>query len=376
MGFEDLGKGPRKPDYMLRWKNIKYPHEGSATVLTGDSITAGFQVTSDYLTERKFNYTVDIISKRDGRIISSIMDDSVKIAPGTSFERAIIYEVTPLTAERYEENRIVLTVKVSGSTKEKRKELPFFYDTEKEDRSRREVILTLHSMEKPREDSYRVDFGDKISKLTYMIQNKRSHPLFFSLNISLHKCEEKTSPMIKEIARVSGSATPYEEVLMTEIPDILFLEEELSPYLDSGAMEIRARLVATEDSDEYEKGDKITQYFQKIYLNKDEKSGKEGAFEPMTQNDPDNYRRSWCKAGNRQIIINSGHPAYKASQSNDEDWKSYMKQEMLRQYVLLYLEEGRYEMFGNGSDITEMDPIDASRCIMDKIEEVYQNSFS
>lgn len=85
MGFEDLGKGPRKPDYMLRWKNIKYPHEGSATVLTGDSITAGFQVTSDYLTERKFNYTVDIISKRDGRIISSIMDDSVKIAPGTSF---------------------------------------------------------------------------------------------------------------------------------------------------------------------------------------------------------------------------------------------------------------------------------------------------
>ena len=52
-----------------------------------------------------------------------------------------------------------------------------------------------------------------------------------------------------------------------------------------------------------------------------------------------------------------------------------MKQEMLKQYVLLYLEEGKYSMFGDGKDITTMDPIEAGKCIMDKIEEVYERSF-
>ena len=52
-----------------------------------------------------------------------------------------------------------------------------------------------------------------------------------------------------------------------------------------------------------------------------------------------------------------------------------MKQEMLKQYVLLYLEEGKYSMFGKGEDITKMDPIEAGKCIMDKVEEVYQRSF-
>lgn len=32
-------------------------------------------------------------------------------------------------------------------------------------------------------------------------------------------------------------------------------------------------------------------------------------------------------------------------------------------------------MFGNGEDITQMDPIEAGKCIMDKVEEVYQKSF-
>ena len=111
-------------------------------------------------------------------------------------------------------------------------------------------------------------------------------------------------------------------------------------------------------------------------MNINEKSGKEGSFEPKTADDPDDYRRSWCKGGNRQIYINSGHPAYKAVQLDEEEWRSYMKQEMLKQYVLLYLEEGKYSMFGKGEDITQMDPIEAGKCIMDKVEEVYQRSFS
>lgn len=207
------------------------------------------------------------------------------------------------------------------------------------------------------------------------IDNKRNFPLDFSLNISIHNCEDTTNPKIVDIGKFKGSVNPFEETLLDSVPDIEISQEVYEKYLDAGVIELRARLVAMNDSDEYEKGDRITHFYQKIYLNKDEKSGKDGAFEPRTANEPSDYKRSWCKGGSRLIFINSGHPAYIAAQQDDEEWRSYMKQEMLKQYVLLYLEEGKYSMFGNGEDITQMDPIEAGKCIMDKVEEVYQKSF-
>lgn len=375
MGFEDLGKGAKKPDFSVRWKDVVYPNEGTSTVFIGDQIAFGFRIANDYLTDRKFEYRLDVVSKSDNHKVSSIKKDVVKITAGTHYDEHLVLYINSDIAERFEENRIILSVKPVGSTKEKRKELPFFFDIEKEDNSRREVILSLHSFNKPYAESMRVNFGDKITGITYLVENKRNQPLSFSLNISLHNGEDSTHPKIMDVCKTRGYATPYEDVLVTDIPDIVFDEKGLAPFIEAGVLELRARLIATEDSDEYEKGEKITHYYLKLYLNKDEKSGKEGAFEPRTADDPNDYRRSWCKGGSRLIFINSAHPAYKASQGTDEDWKSYMKQEMLKQYVLLYLEEGKYGMFGNGKDITTMDPIEAGKCIMDKIEEVYERSF-
>lgn len=308
-------------------------------------------------------------------IVSSIKSNTIKLATKTSYEETIEYVVNPKTSERYEENKIVLVVKVGGSTKEKRKELPFFYDIEKEENSRHEISLSLHTIDYPRELSRRVNFGEKLRNLSYKIDNKRNFPLEFSLNVSIHNCEDSSNPKIVDIGKFLGSVNPFEESIIDKIPDIEMTKDIYEKYLDAGVLELRARLIAMNDSDEYEKGDRITHFYQKIYLNKDEKNGKDGAFEPRTANEPTDYKRSWCKGGSRLIFINSGHPAYIAAQQDEEEWRSYMKQEMLKQYVLLYLEEGKYGMFGGGEDITQMDPIAASKCIMDKIEEVYQKSF-
>ena len=376
MGFEDLGKGPRKPDFSVRWKDVQYPRANSEQVVTDDKIHFGFRISNEYLTERKFSYVLKIVSKSDNHTVSELKKGDVKLTPGQHYDENFIYTVTTSSAERYEENRIVLIVKASGSTKEKHKELPFFYDIEKEDNSRREVILALHSAEFPSDNSRRINFGEQLRNIQYMIENKRKCPLDFSINVSVHNCEDPTNPKIVDIGKYKGSVGAYEEVIVSDIPDILFDKDIYGQFIEAGVVELRARLIATSDSDEYEKGDKITHFYQKIYLNVNEKNGKEGSFEPKTDDAPDDYRRSWCKAGNRLIYINSGHPAYKAVQLDEEEWRSYMKQEMLKQYVLLYLEEGKYSMFGNGEDITKMDPIEAGKCIMDKVEEVYQRSFS
>ena len=375
IGFEDLGNGPKKPDFSVRWKDVQYPVEGSESVTSGDVISFGFRISNNYLSDKKFSYKLQVVSKADNRIVSVLESGEEKILSGECYDGQYNFGVSADYAERYEENRIVLIVSPAGSTKEKYKELPFFYDIEKEDNSRREVLLSLHSMQYPRENSRRVNFGEKLTNIQYLVDNKRNIELSFCLNLSIHNCEDPSNPKIVDVCSIKSSVGPYEEAVISDIPTISFEQEDYEEYLSAGVLELRARLIAMDDSDEYEKGDRITHYYQKVYLNIDEKNGKEGSFEPRTDDAPEDYRRSWCKAGNRLIYINSGHPAYKAVQLDDEEWRSYMKQEMLKQYVMLYLEEGKYSMFGNGEDITEMDPIEAGKCIMDKVEEVYQKSF-
>lgn len=376
MGFEDLGKGPKKPDFAVRWRNIHYPTEGTETVAPNEVLQFGIRINNDYVTDKKFEYRLDVVSKSDDHIVSTLDQGSIKILSGKYYDKDYAPIITSGIAERFEENRIVLMVKVSGSGKEKRKELPFFFDIDKPDNSRREVVLSLHSIDFPREGSRRVNYGESISNVSYLIDNKRCDELDFIVRVGVHNCENPTNPQIVEIGRFAGHVDPYEEVIIDSIPAIEFPENVYSTYIQEGVLELRARVVASAASGEYEKGERITDYRYKIFLNQDEKNGKDGSFIPRTDPQPDNFRRSWYKKyGNDRIIyINNAHPAYLAIQYDESRQIEYMRQEMLKQYVLLYLAEGKFSMFGNGVDLSEMELVEATQCIMDKIEEVYHRS--
>ena len=82
-----------------------------------------------------------------------------------------------------------------------------------------------------------------------------------------------TCDKIVDIDSLSGVVQPYEQSITEPIKDIFFDQKVYEQYLTSGLLELRARLIAVEDSGEIEKGDKITSYKYKIYLNCDEKMG-------------------------------------------------------------------------------------------------------
>ena len=48
---------------------------------------------------------------------------------------------------------------------------------------------------------------------------------------------------------------------------------------------------------------------------------------------------------------------------------------MLKQYVMLYLEEGRYDMFNvSGQIFTELEPQEVAEQVLNKMESVYSKS--
>ena len=128
---------------------------------------------------------------------------------------------------------------------------------------------------------------------------------------------------------------------------IVFDQKIYEPHLLEGVLELRARLIANADDPQYEKGDKITYYNYKIFLNSDEKNGKTDSFDVQSVVAPEDYRRSWYKAGNgRTITLNVGHVAYLNVSDYPDVQHDYIREQMLKQYVLLYLAEGKYDMFG------------------------------
>ena len=377
LGFEDLGKGPQKSDFDVRWKNIKYPVEDSLSVTTDDNISFTMRINSSYLTDKKIEYSLKVIDQYTKEVRSVIDAKTITLKANSIYENDYSFVVSKENSTRYNENRIVLNVKIVGSGKEKVKELPFFYDCEKPDDLHEKVILSLHECEFPVEGSRRVNFDEKISNISYRIDNKRQEKLSYRLNISVHNASDSTCPEIAKIATINGIIKPFEEEIISDIPDIIFDKEYYSQYLEEGILQLRARLIAMEDCGEYRKGDKITNYTYDIYLNQDEKNGKRDAFEIKSIERPDSFKRSWYeKSGNdRAIVLNIGHNAYLRLADYDDVQHEYLFEQVLKQYVLLYLAEGKYDMFKTDEeDFQELDPVTAASIVIDKIEDVFYKS--
>lgn len=130
------------------------------------------------------------------------------------------------------------------------------------------------------------------------------------------------------------------------------------------------------DDSQYEKGDKITFYNYKIFLNSDEKHGSADSFDINLVKSPEDYRRSWNTPGNgRTITLNIGHVAYTNLDDYADIQHDYLREQMLKQFVLLYLSEGRYDMFGDvGKDFVKLEPQEAAEQVLQKIESVYYQS--
>ena len=376
LGFEDLGKGPKKADFDIRWQDIKYPHADSVTVHTNDVINFSFRINSRYSTKRKYEYRVYVIDPETKKIKSTIQNSKIAIESEGLFKKHFSFVVSNDNAERYAENRIILEVQNVESNRKKARELPFFYDIDKPHDEKESVEMALHDYTPPTDGSRRVDFGDSIKDICYLIENKRSVQLHYRLNISIHNAEDVSYPKIIDLSSTEGVIPPFEEIVTDKLDPVVIDESVFSPFLSKGIVELRARLICTEDDGINEKGDKLTHFYFKLFLNCDEKNGQDDAFERKLVNDPENPKRSWNQPGvARTIFFNIGHNAYLLVKDDDELRHSYLMEQMLKQYVLLYLSENRYGMFSeDGQDFADMDPKTAAESVIDKIEQVYWES--
>ena len=144
--------------------------------------------------------------------------------------------------------------------------------------------------------------------------------------------------------------------------------------MSRGRILVRGKLIVDSDYPPYfQRAERISDDGTVVYFNKNEKNGHLDEFEPEQFDAPEDSRRSWLK--NKKIVLNIGHPAYKMHIDNELE-REYLKEQMLKQYVYLYLSENQLSIFGE-SDSDSFDALDFDTKI-DKInntiELVYKKS--
>ena len=377
LGYENLGNGPDKPDFDVRWKNIAYPVKGSLEVTTGDEISFSVKITNKYSSKKKFKVTLIVKEKNSGRVVSEIYKNYVEIDSSSAWEEEFVHKVNCKNSAQFEENLIELYVSVVGSGKQKNKDLSFFYDIKQPINLKEYIDLTLHDIQLPLQGSRRVNYGESLKNISYRIENKRNEDLSCKLKVSLFLPELKVT--IKDIYSSDFQLKPFEEIIVKDIKEQVIEEGVFKTYLknDKGRVELRAKLIASKDDTKLEKGDKISHYYFNLFINMNEKQGSENAFETRQEDQPDKPRAWYIAGKNRAIVINVGHPAFKNLSQYEDIQRSYLKEQILKQYVMLYIEEARYDMFGSlGTEFLNLEPQDAAKAVFDKIEEIYSKSLN
>ena len=121
--FENLGTGPQKPDFDVRWQDIRYPVAETEKVTSGDEIAFSVRIKNSYTTDKKFDYKILVVDPENRSVLHQIDAGEITVKANTVHRMDKIHTVTKKNSKQYAENRIVLSVKVIGSGKEKTKVL-------------------------------------------------------------------------------------------------------------------------------------------------------------------------------------------------------------------------------------------------------------
>jgi len=255
--------------------------------------------------------------------------------------------------------RIGCTVQVTDGKQSKLCERTFYFFVELPfEPSEERVSLILSSAVWPRYNSRRVDFGQEISNLLYGIENLTSLPLKLKLKVGTIWAEERERIDTVSETTLDLSAFENNQLVIDEVS----ISEEKYSEVGRGKMFLRCYAVTLEDSQLWEKAERLAESNVSFYLNMDPRYGffedpvysKDGPLKPRSQAEPIEGLQRW------QIHINSTHPAYIDVLRKDEiAQRNYLFEELARQTIYVLLHRNQNDVIRKMAGIASTDELDS-----------------
>lgn len=229
--------------------------------------------------------------------------------------------------------------------------------------------VELVDVEFPREDSHRVNFGQSILGLAYLIHNRTPHSMLARIKVRMISAKEGVE--LDDVLDQTETIGPYGSV-DCRVAEIKITKEKYEE-VGRGKIKLRCSVAALEATPDWEKGRRLGELTTMVYLEMDPAAGlfeefalwNGGPNAPRSEAKPTAGTRSW------RLDLNSGHPAFGRAESDGGDaMGDYMFEESARQTAFVLLRRDQSEVIVKvlGLDpktqVDEMDPEDVLQKIV------------
>lgn len=369
-GVEGLSSGPKSTGIKVRLKDVTFPEEESQIVYDKSFVKFRFIVKNENISKIKLE--IKIFTEFQNRVLFELFNNEIIVNGKSSWlSDEISLCIDQENSVKFEKNNIKLHILRIGFSKTIVKNIPYYFSTHPEEKPRNIIKFTNNNKIFPKKGTRRINTNESLKMVNYSIENLSNYSLDLAIRVSSHNSQNSNS-LIENIHFEKFTLEPFsiKDVL---IDDINFSKEVYYSILKKGRIDIRSKIIADKEILKFEKGEIISDYSITTYFNIDEKIGTIDDFDPKIEEDFESKLRS--RISRKSIHINIAHPSYKFVEGSDFE-KDYLRKEMLRQYVYLYLEESNFSILKPLElNFLDLDYTTKLSIINKKIDELFYNLY-
>lgn len=346
LDVDSIGTGNQKKIIEVRLLSAEFPNCNTSRVETNDVIkNIKYKIKNNSGMKKKINYKLSI--KYDNTELLMIENNCISINPS---EEIIIgpFDITidsPMI--KYEKNIIEFVVLREGVKEKITKIIPLYYGVDPIDRKGNDFNISCKSIVFPRENSKRINTGEKLSEIIYTIHNNSNSKAYIAFHITTHNYTE-SSELIENVWLNKDIVLDAFSEIDLQVSDILLSKDMYECELQNGIVEVRARISASKDFGQYEMAEELCRCWKlKIYFNRNEDKGFEIFNGFGTTMDKNEKRKSLLEGGTNNwiFVLNEVHPSYKNVEEDIDVRREYIQEEMIKQTLMVCLKSSNYSVF-------------------------------
>lgn len=353
LGLRGIGEPlPRSQEITVRVEAVTFP-AGTNEVAIGDPVSdVSFRIDNN--SKYTFRLAAFVETRRtNSSVIETLHTGVIELPKGSSKGVGpLAFKLQPSLYPNFEEISCVCRVEDAEDKRVATARIPIYIGIKKP-QPLEPVKLKLESAAFPRRDSARVNYGEEIRDVRYLLQNQTSNDLRAKFLVrTLDKARDRQR--ITTVVEQDIVLKPLVEDHIT-VP-IIPVEKSVYGGVGEGEVILRARVVSAEDQHGYERGDILAEHNLVFWLNRDPEG--RGIFEELETFDggPDKPRaevRSGSGPDRWIFRLNITHPQYEAISESDQqrtrpiDRHRYVFELMMREALYLALRAERFEAFAD-----------------------------
>jgi len=344
LGLSGIGRRPKQRDLTITVVDVTFPRASNRVELNEEIKDVTFRLKNKSKYERDLRILVET-RKADGVLIETIDSAPIKIPPQS--EKTLgpyIIKIKPNIYPNYEQVFCFCRAEDPTGAIKAQSSISIFIGIDPP-QVIEPVVLRLTDIQFPRSESTRVNYGETIKNIRYLVKNQTANDLDVRFPVRTIDPKNEDTPIVPVLEKdfiLKGFSEEEIEI------NNLSIDQARYSVVGEGEVQIRSQVISLKNQFEFKKGKRLAKHAIKFWLNRDEPGF--GIFEDKQifyggADAPRAKVKQGSTADRWIFLLNVTHPNYEAVRDEEDIRNAYVFELMAREALYIALLTETYEPF-------------------------------